>query len=53
MQIVDKVVAKIGDKVILLSDIQAQKLQMISEKQEVNASTHCLILEEFMFNSLL
>jgi peptidyl-prolyl cis-trans isomerase SurA len=53
VQVVDKVVAKIGEKVILLSDIQAQKLQMITEKQEVNASTDCLILEELMFNYLL
>ncbi len=53
VQVVDKVVAKIGEKVILLSDIQAQKLQMITEKQEVNASTDCVILEELMFNYLL
>ena len=53
MQVVDKVVAKIGDKVILLSEIQQQKLQMITEKLPITPQTDCLILEELMFNYLL
>jgi peptidyl-prolyl cis-trans isomerase SurA len=53
MQVVDKVIAKIGDKVILLSDVQAQKLQLMSEKVEVTPQMDCYILEELMFNYLL
>jgi peptidyl-prolyl cis-trans isomerase SurA len=53
LQVVDKVIAKIGDKVILLSDLQTQKLQLINEKIELTPETDCLILEELMFNNLL
>jgi peptidyl-prolyl cis-trans isomerase SurA len=53
MQVVDKVIAKIGDKVILLSDLQTQKLQLITEKVEVTPQMDCYILEELMFNNLL
>lgn len=53
LQVVDKVIAKIGDKVILLSDLQTQKLQLITEKVEVTPQMDCYILEELMFNNLL
>jgi len=53
IQIVDKVVAKIGDKVILYSEIQEEKLQLISQKIEITEETDCLILEELMFQRLL
>lgn len=51
--IVDKVVAKIGENIILLSDLEAQKLQLIQEKVEITANTDCYILEEMMFQNLL
>ncbi len=53
MQVVDKVIAKIGDKVILLSDLEAQKIQLIQEKIEITKQTECMILEELMFQNLL
>jgi len=52
-QVVDKVVAKIGDKVILLSELEMQKLQLEQEKVPITAETDCLILEDLMFQYLL
>jgi len=51
--VIDKVVAQVGDEIILLSDIQAQRLQMIQSGMEGDQSTDCAILEEFMFEKLL
>ncbi|MGB1102577.1 MAG: foldase protein PrsA [Crocinitomicaceae bacterium] len=53
MKLIDKVVAQIGDEIILLSDIQNQRLQMIQDGMEGDASTDCAILEEFMYEKLL
>lgn len=52
-QVIDKVVAKIGDKVILLSELEMQKLQLTQEKVPITAETDCLILEDLMFQFLL
>ena len=51
--VIDKIAAQIGDNVILKSDIEAQKLQMIQAKMEVSTSTDCSILEELMYQNLL
>lgn len=51
--VIDKIVAQIGDEVILLSDIQAQKLQMMQAGMEVNKDSDCMLLEELMFQKLL
>ncbi len=52
-QVIDKIAAQIGDNIILQSDINAQKLQMIQAKMEVNSKTDCEILEELMYQNLL
>lgn len=52
-QVIDKVVAKIGDKVILHSELEMQKLQLTQEKVPITAETDCLILEDLMFQFLL
>ncbi|WP_027421212.1 peptidylprolyl isomerase [Crocinitomix catalasitica] len=51
--IIDKVVAQIGDEVILLSDIQQQQLQLIQNGQEESPKSKCKILEDLMFEKLL
>lgn len=51
--VIDKIIAQVGDEVILLSDIQAQKLQMIQAGMEVNKDSDCMLLEELMFQKLL
>ncbi|MFA7272909.1 MAG: peptidylprolyl isomerase [Crocinitomicaceae bacterium] len=50
---IDKIVAQIGDKIILLSDIQSQKLQMIQAKIEVPVNADCTILEDLMYQNLM
>ena len=52
-QIIDKVVAVIGDKAILKSEIEQQKLQATQQGVEINDNTGCMIMEEMMFQSLL
>lgn len=51
--VVDKVVAQIGDNIILKSDIEAQKQKAIEAGFELSQVTDCQILEELMFQSLL
>jgi peptidyl-prolyl cis-trans isomerase SurA len=51
--IVDKIVAQIGDEIILLSDLQAQKLQMAQAGTEIPANADCDILEGLMYQNLL
>jgi peptidyl-prolyl cis-trans isomerase SurA len=46
----DKIVAHIGDQVILLSDIENRKLQLI---QENDSSSNCEILDQLIFQKLL
>ena len=50
---IDKIVAQVGDNIILLSDIQGQKLQAIQAGVEVTQEMDCQILEELMFQKLL
>jgi len=50
---IDKIVAQVGDKVILLSDIQGQKLQALQAGVTLEPSLDCQILEELMFQNLL
>ena len=53
MKLIDGVVAQIGDEIILLSDIQQQRLQMIQSGMAGDDATDCAILEEFMYEKLL
>ena len=48
-----KIVAQIGDNVILLSDIQAQKIQILQAGLELTPEKDCQILEELMYQNLL
>jgi peptidyl-prolyl cis-trans isomerase SurA len=50
---IDKIVAQVGDKVILLSDIQGQKLQALQAGVTLEPALDCQILEELMFQNLL
>ena len=50
---IDKIVAHVGDNIILLSDIQTQKLQAIQAGYEVSSEMDCQILEELMYQNLL
>ncbi|MEC8969433.1 MAG: peptidylprolyl isomerase [Bacteroidota bacterium] len=50
---IDKIVAVVGDKSILLSDVETQKLQAIQQGLEVTEQTSCMVLDELMFQQLL
>ena len=52
-QVIDKIVAQVGNEIIMLSDLQQQKLQMIQESIPVDNSTDALILEEILYQKLL
>ena len=51
--IIDKIVAQIGDNIILLSDLQSQKLQMIQAEMEITDDSECALLEQMMYQNLL
>jgi peptidyl-prolyl cis-trans isomerase SurA len=51
--VVDKIVAQIGNQIILMSDVESQKQQVIqSGLDPLNINT-CQILEQLMANELL
>ncbi|MEX1002749.1 MAG: peptidylprolyl isomerase [Crocinitomicaceae bacterium] len=50
---VDKIIAKVGDEYILYSDIQNQRLSMIQNSMETNDNTDCEILEGLLYEKLL
>lgn len=51
--IIDKVIAQIGDNIILFSEIETQKVQARSQAIEVDEQTQCYMLEEMLFQNLL
>jgi peptidyl-prolyl cis-trans isomerase SurA len=52
-KVVDRIAAQVGDNIILMSDIQAQKLQAIQAGVAVGKEMDCQVLEELMYNELL
>jgi peptidyl-prolyl cis-trans isomerase SurA len=52
-RVVNKVVAQVGDNIILLSDIENQKLQAVQAGVETSRDMECTILEELMMGELL
>lgn len=49
----DKIVAKVGDELILYSDIENQKLNMLQNGMDLPDKIDCLILEELLYEKLL
>jgi peptidyl-prolyl cis-trans isomerase SurA len=52
-KVIDQIVAQVGDEIILLSDIQNARLELIQGNQTLTGYTDCEILEELMFEKLL
>lgn len=52
-KVIDKVVAQIGDNVVFLSDVQAQKIQAVQAGVTVTPSLDCQIIEDLMYQFLL
>ena len=51
--VIDKVIGQIGDNIVLLSDIESQKVQAQSQGIEVDYQTQCYMLEEMLYQNLL
>ena len=52
-QLIDKVVAVVGDKAVLYSEIEAQKMQAKQQGVELKEGDAAIILEDLMFQKLL
>ena len=52
-KVVNKIVAQVGDNIILLSDIESQLLQAEQSDVKVNKAMECGILEQLMIEELL
>ena len=52
-KVIDKIVSVVGDKAILLSEVENQKLQAIQQGITISKETDCMVLDELMFQSLL
>lgn len=50
---IDKIAAQVGDNVILLSDIQSQKIQASQAGMTLTPDMDCAMLEELMYQNLL
>jgi peptidyl-prolyl cis-trans isomerase SurA len=50
---VDEIVAQVGDNIILLSDLQGQKLQAIQAGLAITPEMDCKIMEDIMYQYLL
>ena len=53
MQVIDRVVGQVGDNVILYSDIEIQKLQLMSQDVPMSGDIDCRLLEELLYQNLL
>ncbi|MEZ4938030.1 MAG: peptidylprolyl isomerase [Crocinitomicaceae bacterium] len=52
-KVIDKIIARASDKIIMLSDIQAQKLQALKENIQITNESDCYILEEMLVQKLM
>ena len=52
-EVIDKVIAVIGEKPILFSDLQNQKIQMIQQGGSVSDDLDCFLIDELMLQQLL
>ena len=52
-KVIDKVIAIIGNDIVLYSDIEKQYLQFVAQGYEIDTSFKCQIFEDFIFEKLL
>ena len=52
-EIIDQVVAIVGENPILYSEIQGQKLQLLQQGAEIGPEMDCYLMDEFMIQQLL
>ena len=52
-KVIDKVIAVVGEKAILLSELENQKLQALQQGIKLGNNEDCFILDELLFQKLL
>ena len=52
-EIIDQVVAIVGENPILYSEIQGQKLQLLQQGMDIDEDMDCYLMDEFMIQQLL
>lgn len=52
-EVIDRIIAQVGENIILLSDIEAQKMQAKNENIKVDDQTECYMLEELLYQNIL
>ena len=52
-QVIDRVIAVVGEKAILLSELENQKLQALQQGIKLGNNEDCFILDELLFQKLL
>ena len=50
---IDKVIAIVGEKPILYSEIESQKIQLLQQGMTIDKDVDCFLLDEFMLQQLL
>jgi len=53
VKMIDQVVAVVGDKRILFSDVEQQYYQLIAQEEKTTAETRCQIFEQLLIQKLL
>ncbi len=51
--VIDKIVAVVGNKIILQSDVENQQSQYLASGYEVTENSRCQLFEELLYQSLL
>lgn len=52
-QVLDKIIAIVGDEIVLWSDLQEQYQQYLAQGFEVYDNTKCLLLEDLLYQAML
>lgn len=52
-QVIDGIVAVVGDNIVLLSELESQRLQALEQGVTIDDDTYCFIMEELLFQKLL
>lgn len=51
--VIDKIVAQVGDNIVLYSELQGQKRSIVENGGVINENTECELLEQMMYQFLL
>ncbi|NND93430.1 MAG: peptidylprolyl isomerase [Flavobacteriales bacterium] len=52
-QVLDEIIAVVGNEIILLSDLETQKAQLLSSGQNIQGDLDCQVLEALLYENLL